>query len=105
MPPLLRGGEGCYVLQVAGDSMVGAGILDGDYVVVEPRTHARNGEIVVALVRGWEATLKRIRQEPGRVLLLPENPQLEALALRPDEVQIQGVVVGQMRSYRGTGRR
>jgi repressor LexA len=69
-------------------------------VVIEQRDYARNGEIVVALVRGEEVTLKRILQEPGRTLLYPENSAMEALELRPDEVQIQGVLVGQMRSYR-----
>jgi repressor LexA len=76
------------------------GILDGDYVVIEQRDHARNGEIVVALVRGEEVTLKRILQEPGRTVLCPENSDMEAMQFHPDEVQIQGVLVGQMRSYR-----
>jgi repressor LexA len=80
--------------------MCEAGILDGDRVVIEHRDDARNGEIVVALVRGEEVTLKRILQEPGRTLLYPENSAMEAMELHPDEVQIQGVVVGQMRSYR-----
>ncbi len=65
VPLHLRTDKPCYVLQVVGDSMREAGILDGDYVVIEQRDHARNGEIVVALVRGEEATLKRILQEPG----------------------------------------
>jgi repressor LexA len=86
------------VLQVAGDSLCEAGILDGDYVVIEQRDHARNGEIVVALIRGEEVTLKRIVQEPGRVLLYPENSAMQAMEYHPDEVQIQGVLVGQMRS-------
>jgi repressor LexA len=100
VPARLRTGRPCYVLEVAGDSMCEAGILDGDLVVIEQRDHARDGEIVVALVRGEEATLKRIRQAPGRVLLLPENPAMAPMAYAPDEVQIQGVLVGQMRAYR-----
>jgi repressor LexA len=100
VPPHLRTDKPCYVLQVVGDSMREAGILDGDYVVIEQRDHARNGEIVVALVRGEEVTLKRILQEPGRTMLYPENSAMEALGFDPDEVQIQGVLVGQMRSYR-----
>jgi repressor LexA len=100
VPPHLRTDKPCYVLQVVGDSMCEAGILDGDQVVIEQRDYARNGEIVVALVRGEEVTLKRIRQEPGRTLLYPENSAMEAMELHPNEVQIQGVVVGQMRSYR-----
>jgi repressor LexA len=100
VPPCLRTDKPCYVLQVVGDSMREAGILDGDYVVIEQRDHARNGEIVVALVRGEEATLKRILQEPARTMLYPENSTMEAMEFRPEEVQIQGVLVGQMRSYR-----
>ena len=100
IPPLLRTNRPCYVLQVRGDSMIEAGILDGDYVVIEQRNHARNGEIVVALVHGEEATLKRILQEPGKVLLYPENSSMEPIEVRPDDIEIQGVLVGQMRSYR-----
>jgi len=100
VPSHLRTDEPCYVLQVEGDSMCEAGILDGDQVVIEQRDHARNGEIVVALIRGEEVTLKRILQEPGRTMLYPENSAMEAIELHPDEVQIQGVLVGQMRSYR-----
>jgi repressor LexA len=100
VPPHLRTDKPCYVLQVVGDSMCEVGILDGDLVVIEQRDYARNGEIVVALVRGEEATLKRIRQEPERTILCPENSAMEPMELDPHEVQIQGVVVGQMRSYR-----
>jgi repressor LexA len=100
IPPPLRTDRPCYVLKVRGDSMCEAGILDGDYVVIEQRETARDGEIVVALVRGEEVTLKRILQQPGRTLLYPENSAMEALELDPREVQIQGVLVGQMRSYR-----
>jgi repressor LexA len=100
IPPQLRTDKPCYVLKVRGDSMCEAGILDGDYVVIEQRETARNGDIVVALVRGEEVTLKRILQQPGRTLLYPENSAMEALELDPGEVQIQGVLVGQMRSYR-----
>jgi repressor LexA len=80
--------------------MCEAGILDGDYVVIEHRDTARNGEIVVALIRDEETTLKRILQEPGRVTLFPANRDLSPIALRPEDVAIQGVVVGQMRAYR-----
>jgi repressor LexA len=100
VPARLRTDKPCYVLQVQGDSMCEAGILDGDYVVIEQRDHARNGEIVVALIRGEEATLKRILQQPGRVILYPENSAMQAMEYRPEEVQIQGVLVGQMRAYR-----
>ena len=100
VPSHLRTDRPCYVLQIAGDSLCEAGILDGDYVVIEQRDHARNGEIVVALIRGEEVTLKRILQEPGRVLLYPENSAMQAMEYHPDEVLIQGVLVGQMRRYR-----
>ena len=100
VPPNLRTDRPCFVLQVSGDSMCEAGILDGDYVVIESRNDARNGDIVIALIGGDEATLKRIRQEPGRVTLIPENSAMEPIDLTPEEVEIQGVLVGQMRAYR-----
>ena len=100
VPAGLRTAHPCYVLQVAGDSMREAAILDGDYVIVEQRPTARNGEIVVALIRGQEVTLKRIHQAPGRVVLRAENPAMPPLEYRPEEVEIQGVLVGQMRRYR-----
>ena len=100
VPARLRTDKPCYVLKVQGDSMCEAGILDGDYVVIEQRDHARNGEIVVALIHGEEATLKRILQQRGRVILYPENSAMPAMEYRPEEVQIQGVLVGQMRAYR-----
>lgn len=99
VPDFMQTGKSCYVLQVRGDSMIDAGILDGDFVVIEQRDHARNGEIVVALVRNENATLKRIEQRLGKVLLHPANPAMEPMAYRPDEVRIQGVLVGQMRKY------
>jgi len=100
VPPRLRTDAHCYVLQVTGDSMCEAGILDGDYVVIEHRRSADNGAIVVALIRGEDTTLKRILQEPGRVTLFPANAALTPLSFTPDEVEIQGVLVGQMRAYR-----
>jgi len=99
VPEELLGRNPCYVLQVSGDSMIEEGILDGDYVVIEQRDAARNGEIVVALVSNEEATLKRIEQKPGRVVLHPANASMEAMAYSPDEVQIQGVLKGLLRSY------
>jgi repressor LexA len=100
VPERLRGGGRCYALEVRGDSMVEEGILDGDWIVVESRGHARNGEVVVALIDGEAATLKRIEQRPGVVVLHPANAALVPLEYSPDRVQIQGVLVGQMRSYR-----
>ena len=99
VPPPLRTNNPCYVLEVKGDSMVEEGILDGDWVVIEKRDTARNGEIVVALVDGEEATLKRIEQQPGKVILHPANSNMKPMVYLPEQVQIQGVLVGQMRSY------
>ena len=99
VPPTLRTDNPCYVLEVKGDSMIEEGILDGDWVVIEQRDHARNGEIVVALVDNEEATLKRIEQERGQVVLHPANSSMEPMSYLPEQVQIQGILVGQMRSY------
>jgi repressor LexA len=100
VPTELRTRRPCYVLEVRGDSMIDDGILNGDWVVVEQREHARNGEIVVALVDDGEATLKRIEQRPDRVILHPANGRLRPMIYPPERVQIQGVVVGLMRRYR-----
>ena len=99
VPAWLRGRGDCYALRVAGDSMIDNGILDGDWVVIESRSHARNGEVVVALIDCTEATLKRIEQRHDACVLIPANPALEPITYDPDRVQIQGVVVAQMRSY------
>lgn len=99
IPPHLRTDKPCYVLQVKGDSMIEAGILNDDWVVIEKRDYARNGETVVALIDGEEASLKRINQRPGEVMLLPANSSMEPMVYAPERVQIQGVLVGQMRSY------
>lgn len=95
---LVRGG-GTYVLQVTGDSMVQEQILDGDYVVVEDRRTPRNGEVVVALIDGREATLKTFRRDQGRIRLQPANPSVAPLFVRPEALQIQGVVTGVLRRY------
>jgi len=100
VPPNLRTDRPCYVLQVQGESMIDEGILDGDWVVIEQRNTARNGEIVVALVENSDATLKRIEQKPGEVVLHPANENMSSMHYHPDQVKIQGVLVGQMRSYR-----
>ena len=99
VPPSLRTDNPCYVLEVQGDSMIEEGILDGDWVVIEQRDHARNGEIVAALVDGEEVTLKRIEQQQGQVILHPANSQMQPMNFLPEQVQIQGVLVGQMRRY------
>jgi len=99
VPDSLRRGRHCYVLQVRGDSMIEEGILDGDHIVIEQRDSARNGEIVVALIDNSDATLKRIEQTPGAVILHPANSSLRPMRFHPDQVRIQGVLVGQMRRY------
>lgn len=100
VPELLKSDKPCYVLQVKGDSMKEAGIFDGDWVVIEQHDYARNGEIVVALIDNHEATLKYIEQSPGKVLLIPANSAMTTQIYAPEQVQIQGILVGQMRSYR-----
>jgi repressor LexA len=99
IPDQLRTHKPCYVLKIKGDSMIEEGIFDGDWVVIEQRSHARNGEIVVALVNKTEATLKFIEQYPHETLLIPANAKMEAMRYKPGQVEIQGVLVGQMRSY------
>jgi repressor LexA len=99
VPRQLRGKGRCYVLQVRGDSMIDDGILDDDWVVIEQRDYARDGEIVVALIDGEDATLKRIEQRPDVCILHPANSGLEPQHYAPGRVNIQGVVVGQMRAY------
>lgn len=94
-------GPNRFVLRVAGDSMIEAGILNDDMVIVESRDSARNGEIVVALIDRDEATLKYFqRNTDGSITLLPANRALKPMRFNASRVTIQGVVVGQMRSYR-----
>jgi repressor LexA len=91
VPEIAGGNEGEYILRVKGDSMVDAGILEGDFVIVRPQDTARNGEIVVALV-GEEATVKRFFKESDHVRLQPENESMEPIRTR--EVRLLGRVVG-----------
>ncbi|HEY5790761.1 MAG TPA: transcriptional repressor LexA [Gammaproteobacteria bacterium] len=94
-------GPGRFVLRVQGDSMVEAGILDGDMVVVRQAERAADGDIVVALIDDEEATLKRIRHNrDGSVTLLPANRALAPMLYPAARVRIQGVVVAQLRAYR-----
>jgi repressor LexA len=96
---LVSGKRDSYVLRVRGDSMIDEQIRDGDWVVVEDRRSADNGEMVIALVGGRDATLKKFYKENGRVRLQPANPSMQPIFVDPDGVQIQGVVVGVMRKY------
>lgn len=99
VPDEIKTEQACYVLKVKGDSMIDVGILDGDWVIIEQRSFARNGEIVVALIDKAEATLKFIEQYPHETVLIPANSQLKPMRYKPQQVEIQGVLVGQMRSY------
>lgn len=103
VPQQIKSDNPCYVLRVKGDSMIEQGIFDGDWVIIEQRCHARNGEIVVALIDKSEATLKFIEQYPHETLLVPANSSMQAMRYHPSQVEIQGVLVGQMRSYRTAG--
>ena len=93
-----RGGEH-YALEVRGDSMIDAGINDGDVVVIREQDAADNGDIIVALVEGHEATLKRYRRQNGMIALEAANPAYETRLLREDQVRVQGRLVGLIRSY------
>ena len=99
VPEDLVGKRDTYVLRVRGDSMIDEQIRDGDYVIVEDRKTATNGEMVIALLGGIEVTLKKFYRDNGRVRLQPANPAVQALVVPADHVQIQGVVVGVMRKY------
>ena len=88
-----------FVLKVMGNSMVDAGILNGDLIVVRKSESAKNGDIVVALIDNEEITLKRLRKHGDRIELVPDNPSLTSMIYPTSRVHIQGVVVGQVRLY------
>ena len=99
VPAALLGPGEHYALEVAGDSMVEVGILDGDYALVRKTDSARDGEIVVALVNNEEATLKTYRREGQMIRLDPANRQYDTQRYREDQVQIQGKLAGLLRRY------
>jgi repressor LexA len=99
VPEDLVGKRDTYVLRVRGDSMIDEQIRDGDFVIVEDRKTAQNGEMVIALLGGSEVTLKKLYRENGAVRLQPANPTMRPLVLDAGQVQVQGVVVGVMRKY------
>jgi repressor LexA len=99
VPAALLGAGEHYALEVSGDSMIEAGILDGDYALVKRTDVARDGEIVVALVRGEEATLKYLRRQGGKVVLDPANSAYEPQIYDPAEVVVQGKLAGLLRRY------
>jgi repressor LexA len=88
-----------YVLRVRGDSMIDEQIRDGDFVIVEDRKTAENGEMVIALLGSSDVTLKKFYRENGHVRLQPANPSMQPIVIAADQVQVQGVVVGVMRKY------
>ena len=96
---MLRPGGRHYALEVKGDSMTGAGINDGDIVVINEQNDAETGDIVVALINGQEATLKRLRKRGSAIALEAANPAYETRVYHDNQVKIQGKLVGLIRTY------
>jgi repressor LexA len=99
VPEAMLGAGEHFVLEVQGDSMINAGILDGDFVVIRRTDAANSGDIVVALVMGEEATLKRLRKKGASIALEAANPAYETRIFGPDQVAVQGKLVGLIRRY------
>jgi repressor LexA len=99
VPESLLGSGEHFILEVSGDSMINAGILDGDHVVIRRGDEANSGEIVVALVMGEEATLKRLRKKGASIALEAANPAYETRIFGPDQIEVQGKLVGLIRRY------
>jgi len=99
IPASMIGSGEHFALEIVGDSMMGAGILDGDTVVIQRAETARHGEIVVALINQQEATLKTLLKEPGRVGLEAANPLYETRYFSTGEVEVQGKLAGLIRNY------
>lgn len=91
-----------FAVRVRGSSMVGAGILDGDYVIARHQLVAADGDVVVARIEG-ETTLKRFKRTAGGVTLVAENPRHRSIPVRSEDASVQGVVVGLLRAYRRPG--
>lgn len=99
VPANMVGNGEHYALTIAGDSMIEAGILDGDTVIIQRTNTVENGEIAVALVDGCEVTLKKIRRKGNSIMLEPCNRNYEARIYSPERITVQGKLVGLMRSY------
>jgi len=99
VPEAMLGAGEHYLLEIEGDSMIEAGILDGDMVIIKSTDTANSGEIVVALVEGEEATLKRLRKKGASIALEPANRNYETRIFGPDQVEVQGKLVGLIRRY------
>lgn len=100
IPEDMLGRRRTYALEVQGDSMIDEGIMDGDYVVIEERGSAENGETVIALLPGGEVTLKRYYREGKIIRLQPANENVTPLMVPESDLSIQGVVIGVVRKYR-----
>jgi repressor LexA len=99
-PDMVRRRKDNYVLRVEGNSMIEEQIRDGDYIVVQAQDSAEDGQMVVALVGGESATVKKLYREPGgRIRLQPANPTMAPIFVDADDVRVQGVVVGVIRKY------
>ena len=99
VPASMLGRGEHFALEIVGDSMMEAGILDGDTVVIERAETANHGDIVVALIQKQEATLKTLLKEPGRIGLQAENPSYETRYFQTDDVEVQGRLTGLIRKY------
>ena len=99
VPGSMLGTGDHYALEIEGDSMIGAGILDKDKAIIKKVDDALSGQIVVALVDGEEATLKRLRKKGNTIALEPANSAYETKIYGPERIQIQGILVGILRSY------
>ncbi len=99
VPPQMMGLGEHYALTVEGDSMRDAGIMDGDTIIVKRTNHAPDGTIVVALIDGYEVTLKRLHTRGRSIALEPANPAYQTRIFSTDRVEIQGILVGLMRQY------
>lgn len=100
VPEDMIGRKETYVLQVKGDSMIDEQIRDGDYVIVESRKNARDGEMVIALLEDEKATLKKLyREAGGQIRLQPANPRMKPIFVDGRDLRVQGVVIGVLRKY------
>jgi len=99
VPKDIIGNSGCFALEVSGDSMIEAGILDKDVAIIEKKTIANEGNIVVALIRNEEATLKIFTNNQKNIILKPANENYDIQTYNPNEVKIQGILVGLIRKY------
>lgn len=99
IPEDMLGRRETYALKVTGNSMIGDGIHDGDFLIIESRSSAEEGEIVVALIGGTDTTVKRYFRERGRIRLQPSNESMKPIYVSEEELMIRGVVIGLIRKY------